>query len=832
MPKRMHPFTPSISVRLMLTGIIGFFGMVLLVVAAMHILRAQMLAERIDKVRNLSEMARGIAASYQRRVLDGRLDEARAKVQAIAEIRELHYRRDGYFFIYGEDGTSILLPPMPDREGANFLDMQDANGVFFIKDLIESSRTGGAPIFYQFPRAGSADAIDKVGVALFFEPWRWAIGTGVYIDDLNAEFATELIHLSLIPIIVVLACVGAIFLVARSVSRPLLNLTEVMGRLSRRDFSVEVPFDERDDEIGAIARAVSVFKENGMARQLAEERLHASEQHLMVITENAPSLIWMVDPNGVITYANRGMPDRSREDMVGSAIAEWVCEEHRDRIELALREVFEAARSGRCEFTGPVGAGDRRWYSARTAPVCEDGQVLGAVVIINDVTVRKAAEAQVEFLAHHDALTDLPNRVLGKVHFDQAIRHADRTGSKAALLFFDLDNFKRVNDSLGHAAGDSLLKAVAGRLLDCVRGSDVVVRQGGDEFVILLGDIADVDDIAAVADKILEQLQPPFDIDSVMVSISASLGAVIYPDDGRSFDELFKKADTAARFAKDAGRNTHRFFTEKMNVDADEYLRIRTGLRQALERDEFVLHYQPQIAVESGRVIGAEALIRWRHPEMGLLAPARFITIAEDSGLIVPIGEWVLGEACRQSAAWRAGKLPRITIAVNLSAVQFKRGDLLEVVTRVLKQSAVDPTCLELEMTESALVKDSATVMKTVERLKALGVMFSIDDFGTGYSSLAYLKKFKIDKLKIDQSFVREITHSASDAAIVHAIVEMARSLGLKTVAEGIESKEVLDCLRLCGCDEAQGYYLGRPMPAEDFEKILRHASIATAPAD
>lgn len=821
MPKRARPFILTISVRLMLTGIVGLVGMVLLLLAVMHILRGQMLDERIEKVRSLAEVARGIVSSYRQRVLDGEFDEAEGKRRAVARLRDLRYQGDGYFFIYDEDGTTILLPSMPGREGRNFFDQKDANGVPFIQELIDSGRKGGAPVFYQFPRSDAALATDKVGVALSFPPWRWVIGTGVYIDDLDAEFATELIHLSLIPVIVILASAGAIFLIARSVSQPLLKLTGVMERLSRRDFNIDVPFKGRGDEIGAIARAVAVFKENGMARQIAEEKLHASERHLMVITENAPSLIWMVGTDGVVTYANRGISGKRRIDVIGSALTEWVCEEHRDRVEKTLGKVFSEGQPGRCEVMGLTA--ERRWHSVRMAPVFEDRQIIGAVIITNDVTDRKAAEAQVEFLAHHDALTDLPNRILGKLLFDQIVIQAERSGSRAAMLFFDLDNFKRVNDSLGHAAGDLLLKAVADRLIYCVRDTDLVIRQSGDEFIVLLPNVHDVDEVSSVANKILERLRPPFDIAGESVSTSASLGAVVFPEDGRSFDELFKKADTAARFAKEAGRNTYRFFTEQMNANADEYLRIRTGLRQALERGEFLLHYQPQIAVDSGRVIGAEALIRWNHPELGLLAPARFISVAEDSGLIVPIGEWVLGEASRQCVAWQDAGLPRITMAVNLSAVQFKRGDLLEVVTNALRQSGLDPTCLELEMTESALVKDPATVMKTVERLKELGVIFSIDDFGTGYSSLAYLKRFKVDKLKIDQSFVREITQSASDAAIVSAIVAMARSLGLKTIAEGIESKEVLDSLRSCGCDEAQGYYLGRPMPATVFAEMLRH---------
>lgn len=827
MPKRACPFALNISVRLSLTGIIGLFGMVLLLVAAMHILRSQMLDERIEKVRALSDAGRSVLAAYARRVETGELGEADAKARAIALIRGMRYREDGYFFIYDEAGTNILLPSMPEREGKNFIDLKDANGVLFIKELIASGHGGGTPVFYQFPRSDASEAIDKLGVALFFEPWQWIIGTGVYVDDLDAEFAKELINLSLIPIIVVLAAAGAIFLIARSVSEPLSKLTGVMERLSRRDFSAAVPFGERRDEIGAIARAVAVFKESGLARLVAEERLQESQRTLSVITENAPSMIWMVDVHGKVTYANRGIEGTGRDDMAGSYVVERVLEQHRDRVETALDDAFSAGRPGRCEFMG--NGDERRWYSARTAPVFEASRIIGAVIITNDVTERKAAEAQVEFLAHHDALTDLPNRILGKLLFEQTIVQAERSGSRAAMLFFDLDNFKRVNDSLGHAAGDQLLKAVADRLINCVGDSDLVVRQSGDEFVILMPNIEDVDDVSSAANKILEQLRPPFDIGGEMVSASASMGAVVFPEDGRSFDELFKKADAAARFAKEAGRNTYRFFAEQMNVNADEYLRIRTGLRQALERGEFLLHYQPQIAVDSGRVIGAEALIRWNHPELGLLAPGRFISIAEDSGLIVPIGEWVLGEACRQCTRWLADDLPRITMAVNLSAVQFKRGDLLDVVTRVLRDTALDPTCLELEMTESALVKDTATVMKTVERLKALGVSFSIDDFGTGYSSLSYLKRFRVDKLKIDQSFVREITESAADAAIVTAVVALARSLGLKTIAEGIESADVLEKLRDCGCDEAQGYYLGRPMSADAFANLLKQAAVRQA---
>ncbi len=434
---------------------------------------------------------------------------------------------------------------------------------------------------------------------------------------------------------------------------------------------------------------------------------------------------------------------------------------------------------------------------------------------------QEESRREIEFLAYHDVLTGLPNQLLVKDRLTHAIAHAARSNAKVALLFLDLDNFKAINDSLGHPVGDALLKAVANRLRDCVRDTDTISRQGGDEFLITLPEVWVVDDIAAFAEKLLEKLSGAFTIETHELSTSVSIGIALYPDDSQDFDTLLKKADTAMYEAKDAGRNTYRFFNERMNIEASEYLRIRNGLRRALENGEFVLYYQPQIDLGSGAVIGAEALIRWRHPELGLVPPGRFIPIAEDSGLIVPIGEWVLHEACWQVAAWQAAGLPDLTVAVNLSAVQFKRGDVERTVTGALKESAIDPAFLELELTESILIKDTESVLATVRRLKALGVKLSIDDFGTGYSSLSYLKRFNVDKLKIDQSFIRDLAVDPENEAIVRAVIQMARSLNLRTVAEGVEAENILDSLRSYGCDEAQGYYFARPLPAVEFERYV-----------
>lgn len=427
------------------------------------------------------------------------------------------------------------------------------------------------------------------------------------------------------------------------------------------------------------------------------------------------------------------------------------------------------------------------------------------------------SEAQIKHMSTHDALTGLPNRVMAKDLFELAASFAAKSDFKVAVIFLDLDNFKTINDSLGHTAGDTLLRAAAQLLRDCVRDTDTLSRQGGDEFLIMMSELDDIKTVSVIVEKILGCLAVPFDISGVELSISVSMGIAMYPEDGKDFDTLLKKADTAMYQAKESGRNTYRFFTEKMNVDVTEHMRIRHGLRQALEHDEFVLHYQPQINLVSGNIVGAEALIRWNHPELGMIPPGRFIPIAEDCGLIVQMGDWVLLEACRQAATWRDAGLAEILMAVNISSVQFKNHNLEHSVIQALVDSGLDARYLELELTESILIQDGENVLKSIQRLKSLGVQLSIDDFGTGYSSLSYLKRFAVDKLKIDQSFVRDMASDPNDAAIVQAIIQMARSLKLKTIAEGVEDEHQLAILVQQECDEVQGYYYARPMPADEF---------------
>ena len=438
-----------------------------------------------------------------------------------------------------------------------------------------------------------------------------------------------------------------------------------------------------------------------------------------------------------------------------------------------------------------------------------------------DISDKKNAEQQIEFLSSHDALTGLPNLMLFKDRIENAIALAARSNSKVAMINLDLDNFKLLNESFGHAVGDELLVSAAALLKSCLRETDSICRRGGDEFIIMLTNMIDTEAISTVVDNIFKKISTPLQLGDRTVSLSCSIGIAVYPDDGDNFEALLNPAGKAMIKAKEDGRNTYRYFTEQLNTDSLEYLRIAHALREAIEYNQFELYYQPQIDMISGRVIGAEALIRWNHPGEGQVQPGRFINIAEQTGLIVKIGEWVLHEACRQAMVWQKAGLPAITMAVNVSAVQFRRGDIEKLVQIELERSGLLPQYLELELTESVLLHNMDQMQAILTKLKDLGVKLAIDDFGTGYSSLAYLKKFKIDRLKIDQSFVRDIATDPNDAAIIRAIVQMAHTLNLRAIAEGVEDQEMLRQLRDCLCDEVQGYYLARPKPAEKFSEYL-----------
>jgi len=452
------------------------------------------------------------------------------------------------------------------------------------------------------------------------------------------------------------------------------------------------------------------------------------------------------------------------------------------------------------------------------------GQTIGAVIVFRDVSVAQAMALQITHTAEHDSLTGLPNRLLLNDRVSQAIRTAGRHGTQIAALFLDLDGFKHINDSLGHSAGDKLLQSVARRLVACVDGSDTVSRQGGDEFIVLLSEVQGPEAAAAMAIKILAAVAEPHSIENHELQITTSIGVSVYPDDGLDAEILIKNADTAMYQAKEHGRHSFQFFKPAMNARAVERQSIEQDLRRALRRNEFELHYQPKVHLKTGKIAGAEALLRWNHPTRGLIAPAQFIPIAEDSGLIVPIGKWVMQEACRQARAWADAGHPAMTIAVNVSAIEFRHERFLQDLFATLAATRMDPRSLELELTESVLMKQVASTAATMQTLRNSGVRLAIDDFGTGYSSLSYLTKFPIDTLKIDQSFVRQISAGSAGAAIVTAMISMARSLRIRVVAEGVETQAELEVLRTCQCDLAQGYFFSKPVPAAVFVNVLKHS--------
>ena len=457
------------------------------------------------------------------------------------------------------------------------------------------------------------------------------------------------------------------------------------------------------------------------------------------------------------------------------------------------------------------------------APIHDyDGHAAGAVFAFRDVSAARAMALQMTHSAEHDLLTGLPNRRLLHDRVTQSIALAQRDARLIAVLFLDLDGFKYINDSLGHPLGDQLLQSIAKRLVDCVRATDTVSRQGGDEFVILLCDVQQPEDAAVMANRMLHVVAEAHSIDQRDIHITTSIGVSVYPDDGHDAETLVKNADTAMYQAKENGRQSYQFFKPAMYARAVERQSIEESLRRALERQEFALHYQPKINLRTGGITGAEALLRWEHPTRGPLLPAQFIPIAEDCGLILPIGNWVLRQACQQARTWADAGLPAMVMAVNVSAMEFRDENFLQGVFAILSETEVNPRSLQLELTESVFMKRAEPAAAVLKILREWGVQVAIDDFGTGYSSLSYLRQFTVDALKIDQSFVRQISAGGHDAAIVTAVISMARSLKLVVIAEGVETQDELEFLQAHNCDEAQGYYFSRPVPHQQFATLLK----------
>ena len=566
--------------------------------------------------------------------------------------------------------------------------------------------------------------------------------------------------------------------------------------------------------------------------QRAQRELRDSEARYRLIVETAEEGILILDPNNDVVFANAkisSMLGYSLDEMRGRSVFDFMDE----GVRVQARQNFMRRRQGireQLDFCFKRMNGGELWAIVAANPIFEgDERYLGMLAMVTDITERKRAEDHLAYLAHHDSLTGLPNRTLFNDRLQQALLDAERRERLVAILFMDLDRFKNINDTLGHEAGDALLCVVASRLKECIRSGDTIARLGGDEFVIVLSGVAHIDDAARIAQKILDTFNQPFTIAGHELFLTASIGITLYPFDDKGVEGLVKNADVAMYRAKQQGRNTYQFYAAEMTAKSHENLALENALRVAIERDELVLHYQPMIDLANGEVSGVEALLRWHHPEQGLVMPDKFIPIAEESGLIVSIGEWALRTACVQAKIWQdRGYIP-LRMAVNLSARQFYQRNLAEVISLALNDSGLDPHWLELELTESLLMQNAELTYATLNKLSAMGVRLSIDDFGTGYSSLSYLKRFSLDTLKISYSFVRDVPGDPDDVAIISAIIAMAHTLEMRVIAEGVETEVQRKFLETQGCDAFQGHVYGPAVPSDEFTRYLQAPRLQAA---
>uniref|UniRef100_UPI0037518359 putative bifunctional diguanylate cyclase/phosphodiesterase n=1 Tax=Undibacterium sp. TaxID=1914977 RepID=UPI0037518359 len=581
-----------------------------------------------------------------------------------------------------------------------------------------------------------------------------------------------------------------------------------------------------------------------LAIAIEKKRTESNLRKLSQAVEQSPNIIIITDTEARIEYVNQAFVEKT------GCTLEQVFGQHPNILQsgktplFAYEEMWDQLRRGESwqgELMNRYKDGKESIELAHISPVRDaNGVITHFLSLQEDITDKKRTEERIQYLAHYDVLTGLPNRALLEEHAQFAISSAKRKGTTLSLLFFDLDHFKNINDSLGHSTGDALLVELSRRLRDVLREDDIISRLGGDEFILLL---SGVDEVGAerVAEKLLYTVNQSYMLGQYDLNVSASIGIAVYPEDGEDLETLLRNADTAMYRAKQDGRNNFRFFTQEMQARSGRHLELVNALRYALERNQLHVVYQPQIELQSefagnaitasdfGRVIGTEALLRWNHPELGSISPAEFIPVAEETGFILAIGEWVLRTAVSQTKNWHEQGWCDLSIAVNLSAVQFRHADLPGTVSQILVESQFDANFLELELTEGVAMIDPPGAISTMNDLHSRGVRMSIDDFGTGYSSLSYLKKFKVSKLKIDQSFVRDISSDPEDKAIISAVISMAKSLGLQTIAEGVETEEQLQFLAEQDCDEVQGYLFSRPLSAEQFGQFMREREAASA---
>jgi diguanylate cyclase (GGDEF)-like protein/PAS domain S-box-containing protein len=625
-------------------------------------------------------------------------------------------------------------------------------------------------------------------------------------------------------------------LLKRQVKRHLANSSSLPQELQDIFDAINNAYIQSDIDRNMLERSLDLSSQELLT---ANAELKKTLSLLNATIESTRDGILVVDLTGKIISLNKKfvdmwhIPSQILGSLDDSAVLTFVSDQLQDP-DGFIKKIRELYARPDAESNDLLQFKDGRIFERYSRPQRIEGECIGRVWSFHDITTRKKAEEQIAKMAYFDVLTSLPNRYLFKDRLDQAIIYAEKYQKLLAIIYLDLDDFKRINDTFGHNFGDKLLQAVSDRLEKKIRKIDTlarveednlettIARLGGDEFTILLREIKETQDASRVAQRIVDLFSEPFHIENRMIFISTSIGIALYPNDGKDVDTLLKNADTAMYHAKEKGRNHYQFFSEHMNIEALERFSLENSLRSTTDKEDFQLYYQPQYDSSTDKIIGVEALIRWMHPDRGILLPDTFIPIAEESGLIIKIGNWVLKSACKQNRAWQLAGFPPIYVTVNISGMQFKQKNFAESIAQTLLDTDLEPQYLELELTESILMEPTDTTFNTLNELKATGVRLAIDDFGRGYSSLGYLKRLPVDTLKIDRSFVQDILSSSDDRAIIKAIISLARTLNLRVIAEGVETKEQLAYLREQGSDGIQGFLLSKPMPPSSFIKLLK----------
>lgn len=775
-----------------------------------------------ERARAITQTALGIVASFHLQYQQGLLSEAEAKDRAAKSLRAMRYGKGNadYMYVLDQDGHMVVHPVRPDWEGRDVSDARDMNNVPLFPLIRDNALQGSAGFSYQMSRGRDQHEQNKIAFAQHFAPWGWYVTTGSFDDELRASYwkMAERFLWSQAPLIVVLVVV--VVWVSLRVARPLRFLAKATDQIRCKNYDVALSGGERHDEIGLLTRSLMELR---VAAKDADELRRQRELAAKVFDTSHEGIV-ITDAEGVILTVNPAFERISgyaADDVVGATPSVWQSGLHDAAFYAKMWDDLESCGRWEGEIHNRRGDGSITVVQQTIYRVKDErGVAVNHVAVQRDVTEVRRQQDRIEFLAYHDCLTGLPNRSLLLDRLSHAVNAAQRNDEKLAVMFLDLDRFKAVNDTLGHDVGDDVLRRMGERLSLVVRGADTVARMGGDEFVVLMERLDDATQITQTIERVLTALSDPMHLSGGTVHCPPSIGIAVFPEDGDTPLALLKNADTAMYAAKSAGGNTYSFFSAELSEKAATRFQIESGLRTALGANQFQLHFQPKLCMKSGRTTGAEALLRWVHPQNGLVSPAQFIPLAEEVGLIGEMGHWVLGEACRVMADWPRDLTGHLKVAVNVSAQQLIDG-FPDMVSEQLAKHGLAPHRLELEVTESSVMGNPERIIAILGELRRRGFTIAVDDFGTGYSSLSYLKHLPIDVLKIDRAFVTNAVDDPTDGEIVGTIIALARALKLSTVAEGVENEEQWRFLRRAGCGLSQGFLHGRPMPASDFLQWL-----------